>query len=186
MADQPIGSSFIPSAANAATGGAQGRAEGALPGVAGTADLAQAYKILSLRLPTVVGSAAPTPLSNLTSPGAAGVQALPSGLNPYAALFMALLKSQLGSAPTASGGGPAAFDTNALPGFGAQAAAPTVAETDPNSLGAGSSLPGAMPPPDSGRVPPKIIFQPQDGQTVDPPAPGWRDWLTTPDTRNAY
>jgi hypothetical protein len=60
---------------------------------AGRTDLAQAYKILSLRLPTVVGAQAPTPASNLTAAGSSG-SSLPGGLDPYAALFQALLKSR--------------------------------------------------------------------------------------------
>ncbi len=90
---QPIGISFIPSAVNMRP--EQARAEGAVPGSAGSASLADAYKVLSLRLPTVLGAAAPTPASNLTAPGAAGLK-LPNGMNPYAALFTALLKAQFG------------------------------------------------------------------------------------------
>lgn len=85
----PIGISFLPGADNA--GENQSTAANAL---APTTDLAQAYKILSLRLPTVVG-AAPTSARLLNGAGASGLGNLPGGLNPYAALFQALIKAGL-------------------------------------------------------------------------------------------
>jgi hypothetical protein len=98
MADQPIGISFIPTAQNQANGPQAASAQGEI-GRGPNTDLAQAYKILSLRLPTVVGAQAPVKASLLTSPGSSGV--LPGGMDPYAALFQALLKSMLSSGPDA-------------------------------------------------------------------------------------
>ncbi len=136
MADQPIGISFIPSAQNQVPGAAS--AQGAMPGSSGSTDLAQAYKILSLRLPTVVGSSAPVSSSLLNGAGASG---LPGGLSPYAAAFLALLKSHLGGDPMALSG---------------MAGSPLSSGGDPGSMGAGSELPGSMPTP---RAPVKVIVQ---------------------------
>lgn len=158
MADAPIGISFIPSAQNAA----QGAANLSLAGGGGqnSTDLAQAYKVLSLRLPTNVAPTAPVAPALLNSAGAAGVPNLPSGLSPYAALFQALLKSHgfdmpaAASAPDASG-----FDPSALPGFASVSAAAPPASADPGGMAAGSSLPGAMtPPPDASRPSPRVTF----------------------------
>lgn len=84
MANAPIGVSFLPSQENQAMGPKQGALEG---------DLGQAFKILSLRLPSVQGAPGLTPPSNLMSPGAAGS---PGGFNPQAAIFEALLRAMAG------------------------------------------------------------------------------------------
>lgn len=168
MADQPIGISFIPSAQNAANGPTALRADGGLG--SGSTDLQAAYKILSLRLPTVVGANAPTPVSNLTSTGAA---ALPSGLSPHAAVFQALLKALMT-------GDDSGVDKNALAGFGAMSQSSSVG-ADPNAMGAGSDLPGAMTPPPPRNAP--AIRVPQQFPSEDPvdSAPVDRPWLTGPD-----
>ncbi len=90
----PIGISFMPNADNQALGPQQGALNG--PG----GDLSQAFKILSLRLPRVLGAGALAPPGLLRSPGAAGA---PGGLNPHAAVFEALLKALVG------GGSPGGF-----------------------------------------------------------------------------
>lgn len=92
MADQPIGITFMPSAEAAANGPRQAGIEGQ-----GGSDLAQAFKILSLHLPRVLGAAAIAPKRLLTSPGAAGIPGQPAGgFNPYAAVFESLLQSLTG------------------------------------------------------------------------------------------
>lgn len=99
--NQPIGISFLPSQENAAQGMQRGAMEG---------DLGQALKILSLRLPRVMGARAITPTSNLGAPGQSGdSQSAVQGLtmaagaggesgryNPNAALFQALISAMMG------------------------------------------------------------------------------------------
>lgn len=140
MADAPIGISFIPSAQNQAQ---QGPRQAGLEG-----DLSQAFKILSLRLPTTVGAASPVPQALLTSPGAAGVTGMPSTAgtpsgpyDPMAAVFTALLRSMAGGGPDSMApmGGGIPHPKISIPGTTAQDAT------------SGSDLPGAMtPPPMSG------------------------------------
>lgn len=139
MADQPIGVSFIPSAQNQAQGPENLRASGGVG--PGGADLAQAYKILSLRLPTVVGASAPASPSLLNSPGASGLGSLPNGMNPYAAVFQALLKAMSGS------------EMNGLPGMdgdpnaaSGRIGAPAFRFPQDPGIQAGSSLAGSMTP----------------------------------------
>lgn len=92
MAEQPIGITFMPSAEAAANGPRQAGVEGQ-----SGSDLTQAFKILSLHLPRVLGAAAIAPKRLLTSPGAAGVPGQPAGgFNPYAAVFQSLLQSLTG------------------------------------------------------------------------------------------
>lgn len=133
MADAPIGINFIPSTQNQADGPQNLRTDGGLG--SGSTDLAQAYKILSLRLPQVVGAQSPTPQSNLTGPGAAGLM-LPSGMSSHAALFQAFVNALVGG------------DPNAMAGMGAP---PRTTPAPKVSLGtdapSGSGLPGAMTPP---------------------------------------
>jgi hypothetical protein len=162
VADAPIGISFIPSAQNQALGNQAAGRESTLGG-GPSSDLAAAYKILSLRLPTVVGATAPTPASNLTGGGASAVSSLPGGLSPHAALFTALLKAAM------SGGG---FDMSALTGLG-------------GGMG-GDASGAAAPPPSTPR--PKITLgtdapdpltganaSPSTGNTA-PPAAESQDW----------
>jgi hypothetical protein len=181
---EPIGITFSPSAQNQAQGPNNLRNEGGIG--SGSTDLAQAYKILSLRLPTVVGAQAPVAPALLKSPGSA---ALPSGMNPQAALFAALLKSMLGvQTPSAGGGGESSF-------------ASPVPSAD--LFGGGSSAPSQSAPlADVGRLVPRIELNdtgqrtriPEDvgsmsGFMVDPTAPretnSWLDSMGI-DTKNVY
>jgi hypothetical protein len=108
MANQPIGVTFMPSEDNQAMGPRNYAANGPAGG-----DLADAFKILSLRLPTVLGASALSSKRLLTSPGAAGVG---GGFNPSAAVFDALLRAMTGNpamaSPQADGGGFGASGTS--------------------------------------------------------------------------
>jgi hypothetical protein len=94
MAD-PIGITFMPSQDNQDQGGRNMGLDGP-----GGADLSQAIKILSLRLPRVQGAQALAPASLLNGQGAGNT----GGLNPHAAVFEALLRAILGA------GGPGITD----------------------------------------------------------------------------
>jgi hypothetical protein len=94
MAD-PIGITFMPSQDNQDQGGRNMGLDGP-----GGADLSQAIKILSLRLPRVQGAQAIAPASLLNGQGAGNT----GGLNPHAAVFEALLRAILGA------GGPGITD----------------------------------------------------------------------------
>ena len=108
MANGPIGISFLPSQENQSTGLKQGQMEG---------DLGEAFKILSLRLPRVVGARAPTPGGNLSGAGTSDLSGLSSGaegsgFNPNAALFEALIKAMLqGGSQTLDNGAGQMFDS---------------------------------------------------------------------------
>lgn len=122
-----IGITFLPSDEQASLGPRQGNLEG---------DLGQAFKILSLRLPRVMGARSITPQSNLTAPGSAGVS------NPYAAAFQALLRTMAGG-PTSSAG---PFDTAPMrppgPNFSVtDNTLPVVDRTNPGAGNRGSGLP---------------------------------------------
>lgn len=91
MADAPIGISFIPTAENQAQGPRQGGLE---------TDLGQAFKILSLRLPRLLGAQAPAPPSLLNGAGAAGLSGQQGGFNPHAAVFEALIRALTGGTPS--------------------------------------------------------------------------------------
>src|SRR5438093_12332176 len=91
MAQSPIGISFIPTADNQAQGPLNMQQDGA----AGS-DLAEAFKVLSLRLPQVLGARAISSSRLLTSPGSAG---MPGAFNPHAAVFEALLNAMTGGLP---------------------------------------------------------------------------------------
>lgn len=139
MADQ-IGVSFIPSADNqqAPDGPPQGQLSG---------DLAAAFKILSLRLPQVMGAHALAPNALLQSPGALGVPGAlkaPGGFNPYAALFETLLKHGLGvGQPT----GQPTSNTMPLPGGAPQAMPMPSAPPPMSSVPPPPAPPQAMPAP---------------------------------------
>lgn len=83
----PIGISFIPTEDNQA----QGAQRGALEGAGG--NLGQAFKVLSLELPRVLGAQSLAPKRLLTSPGSSGI---PGAFNPHAAVFEALLNAMSG------------------------------------------------------------------------------------------
>ena len=90
----PIGINFLPSQENQDQGSQRGAMEG---------DLGEALKILSLRVPRVLGARSITPGSNLGQPGVnplAGMTGSVGGesgvYNPNSALFQALIRALLG------------------------------------------------------------------------------------------
>lgn len=161
MAESPIGVTFMPTAEASANGPRQAGIEGQ-----GGSDLAQAFKILSLHLPRVLGASAIAPKRLLTSQGAAGVAA-PAGVSPYSQVFQALLQSM------GAGGGMAPSDPMAAygaPGGGAGAG------FDLQSLaslfsGPTSYVPDGVGAPDTGAPltqtygppPPKVTFNEPPG-----------------------
>lgn len=132
MAEQPIGITFLPSADAAANGPRQAGIEGQ-----GGSDLTQAFKILSLHLPRVLGAAAIAPKRLLTSPGAAGLApAGGGGSNPYSAVFESLLRQLTGGGMS---GGPSSLSSlygNSGSVFDAMSAFDTPGSS-PSGLGAG-------------------------------------------------
>lgn len=147
MADQ-MGVSFIPTAENQAQ---QGPQQGQMEG-----DLASAFKILSLRLPRVLGAQSIAPSSVMNGAGSAGAL---GGFNPYAAVFDALLKAA-GLSGGSSGGSTGA---SGMPGSasGMPGGAPSVPAP---RIGAG----GSTPPPN--------IWNPP---TPNPPTGGGRIRIPT-------
>lgn len=110
MANGPIGINFLPSQDAADQGQQRGNMEG---------DLGEAFKVLSLRMPRVVGARALTPGSNLSGAGASGLSGLSGninsggeqgGFNPNAALFQALISALMG-------GGGQQPNTRIIPGI---------------------------------------------------------------------
>ena len=107
----PIGITFLPSAEQAADGRRRGQLE---------SELGQAIKILSLRLPRVLGARPIAPHALLTAPGASGLTASAApvarmapagagpmspgaeagGFNPHAAVFESMVRAMVGN-PTA-------------------------------------------------------------------------------------
>lgn len=168
MAENPIGITFLPNAEAAANGPRQAGVEGQ-----GGSDLTQAFKILSLHLPRVLGAAAIAPQRLLTSPGAAGVAASGApdgGFNPYSAVFASLLQQLTGGA-MAPGGGPASLSS--LYGDPSAAAAGGGAG-DPGaggSGGSGGSGFSTVPPPNilPGSGVPRDVFG--GGPAPDPTTP---------------
>lgn len=104
----------MPSADQAAMGARQGQLEGVPE---------QAMKILSLRLPRVLGARSLSPSSLMTSPGSAGVPG-GQGLNPLAIVFRSILNSMTngGTPPmgpiNTGGGSPAGPGMLPRPGGG--------------------------------------------------------------------
>lgn len=133
MADAPIGISFIPTAENQAQGPMHGGAE---------TDLGQAFKILSLRLPRVLGAQAPAPSSLIQGAGAAGVPGQPAGgFNPHAAVFEALIRALLGGSSAPSGD---VYGANTDPyGFGGSAGTPPASQASPDTYGGDAGSPPA-------------------------------------------
>lgn len=171
MADSPVGITFMPTADAAANGPRQAGIEGQ-----GGSDLAQAFKILSLHLPRVLGASSIAPKRLLTSQGSAGVAA-PQGVNPYSAVFQALLQSMgaggamdqsgsMGGGMPSGGGSGSGMDIQALASlFGGQ----TSYVPDP---GTGVDMPGGG----NGAPAPKVTFdQPGasgEGSMVQQPSYG--------------
>jgi hypothetical protein len=98
----PLGITFLPSSEGGESGPSRGTNN----------DLGQAFEILSLRMPRVVGSKAIAPQSLLDSPGAAGV---PGGFNPYAAVIQAMLAGMRGGGMSGSAGGPGPMPPPPMP-----------------------------------------------------------------------
>lgn len=158
MAEQPIGITFMPSAEAAANGPRQAGVEGQ-----GGSDLTQAFKILSLHLPRVLGAAAIAPKRLLTSQGAAGVPGQPSGgFNPYAAVFESLLQSLTGG-----GGGGDVSSLASLLGGGGGTTGPDL------DLGGGGGASGGADRGSRGAPAPAIVpgsdDLPRDGDLGQPP-----------------
>lgn len=152
----------MPSADQAAMGARQGQLEGVPE---------QAMKILSLRLPRVLGARSLSPSSLMTSPGSAGVPG-GQGLNPLAIVFRSILNSMT------TGGTPPTGPINTGGGYSGIGARPGGGPTGPlgplggnpggggsNTLGGGGSSGnftpssvnpgGLMGPTGPGIVPPK-------------------------------
>jgi|SRR5579862_9536633 len=146
-----IGISFMPSAQGA-------MASPSAPQAGANTDLAQAFKILSLRLPQFTGGQTITPLAG--TPGGTNTDALKS-TNPYAAVFSALLQSLNGglsgdqpinttgitptyasSAPTDPTAAAAPPMTPPTPSFVFKGAAPNTATTPSPTLPGTSPLGG--------------------------------------------
>lgn len=123
MPNNPIGISFLPSQEQAAMGPHQGQMEGVPE---------QAFKILSMRLPRVLGARAMSPEGLMNAPGSAGM-----GGNPLAAVFEALLK-------TMSGGQPGGWNAPQMPRY---------KDTPPTGGTFGPSLPPGSRPPSPKFVP---------------------------------
>jgi hypothetical protein len=142
MANSPIGINFMPSEENQQMGPKRGNLEG---------DLGQAFKILSLRLPRVLGARSLSP-HVAQGPGAAA--GMPGGFNPQAAIFEALLKSMAGG-----GGMPGMSPMGGSPGVnfipGDDMRQPKLPSTDrlgiePTERRAFDPTGGAFAPPDRG------------------------------------
>lgn len=168
MANGPIGISFLPSQENQAAGLKQGQMEG---------DLGEAFKILSLRLPRVVGAKAPTPGANLGGDGASGLSGLSSGIdgggfNPNAAMFEALIKAML------QGGGGQTFDNGTgltpMNTSGTTGGASSILRPKIGFINAGEPAPGSFNPGG-------VDAAPESMGASAPRAPGsWRDRWDTP------
>lgn len=160
----PIGISFIPSQDNQNQGPQRSSLEG--PG----GDLAQAFKVLSLRLPQVLGARSIASRRLLESPGASGVSA--GGANPMSAVFEALLRAMSGQS-SAGGGYGAGLSSSGL-------SVPAPGQSYGESLGGifGSSLPRVIPGdrPSGGTVTPAPPSVPRAGT----PPPGGDDRAGTP------
>lgn len=140
MAD-PIGISFLPSTQNQAVGPQQGQMEG---------DLASAFKILSLRLPRVLGAQSIAPSSLLNGQGSGGMM---GGFNPYSAVFDALLKAAGLSGGSAGAPGMVAGGMPSAP-------APRVGADSSGRI-------GAPPPP----APPERLQSPAPAPVTSSPSP---------------
>ncbi len=145
----PIGVSFLPTADAAAQGPQQAGLEG---------DLGQAFKILALRLPQVVGPRSISP--QVTGAGSAG---LPSGTDPLAAALQALLHAMSAGTTPPMGGAPPS---------GTAPSAPWTPSGGPPTSPTGQPLAGGIPPP---RIIPGNTGPGAPSPIVTPgPGGGWR------------
>ena len=141
----PLGITFLPSADQADQGLRQGGREG---------DLSQVFRLLSLNLrrPKVFGARAISPDALLNAPGAAGLTGGPGGgMNPYAAVFEALLRA----------GGFGGDLGGEMGGSGAP----------PVRAGAPRITPGLAPPSPPGSPDEDVLYDPGVGLTPWPTAP---------------
>lgn len=181
MAESPIGITFLPSAEAAANGPRQAGVEGQ-----GGSDLTQAFKILSLHLPRVLGASAIAPQRLLTSPGAAGVAPAGTpdgGFNPYSAVFASLLQQLTGGA-MAPGGGPASLSS--LYGDTSSVTAGGGGGSDPVP-GGGGYTPSTLPPPNI--TPGSGVPRSGEGgqlPTLDTPSPSTPAAREPREPRNRY
>ena len=148
----------------------------------GATPLQDAIKLLSFKLPTNVGAAAPSPSQIMGGPTALGAQLGNGVANNW---LMALFR---GLNPAATGG----FQAHAPvptwnPGMGDMAPMGTAQPTggtggDPNAMGAGSAMPGATPPPGRTAPPVAVRYQPNPPTPSMPTGPSIdRPWLPGPD-----
>jgi hypothetical protein len=148
MANQPIGVTFMPSADNQQ----QGPQQGALNGPGG--DLSEAFRILGLRLPRVLGPGAISSPRLLNGPGAS---AFGGGVNPSAAVFEALLKAMTGGgSPMGSSYGGSVPGSPSMPGVSSGPYPGSPVSRDPTRLtpGAGRPDPGGGPIDNAPAAPP--------------------------------
>lgn len=170
MANGPIGINFLPSQENQDQGMQRGAMEG---------DLGEALKILSLRVPRVLGARSITPGSNLGQPGVnplAGMTGSVGGesgvYNPNSALFQALIRALLGGGDETGGLG----KTGGVTGMGGGAVNPYIKFVDKTGTGGSGGDGGGLPQiPDENTA---IYRKPETqwggiGRTTElPPIPG--------------
>lgn len=167
MAQTPIGITFLPSADAAANGPRQAGIEGQ-----GGSDLTQAFKILSLHLPRVLGAAAIAPKRLLTSPGAAGVALAGGGsgasMNPYSAVFESLLRQLTGGAMN-PGGGDVASLSSLFGGSLDSSGGGGGGSTDTGASGLYGGVAPSVTPGDTGPKAGEIYNAPVDNPPVSAP-----------------
>lgn len=180
MAD-PIGISFMPTADASANGPRQAGIEGQ-----GGSDLAQAFKILNLHLPRVLGAAAIAPKRLLTSQGSGAFTG--GGGSPYAQIFQALLQSIAGG--MAPDGQPQSFSslfgTSGYTVPGLDSGGDVTGGTGGGGGGTGGVTgTGGAPPPlvTPGGTPPRA---PYGGPITDPTPPPSGGGGMSGDTADTY
>lgn len=162
----PIGISFMPSADNQQMGGRQSGME------SGGSDLAQAFKILSLHLPRVLGAGALSPRKLLEGGGSGAV---PGAFNPASAIFEAMLKAM-------NGGQPFSPTPEPSPGRLGPAMPPESRYNPQPPAGGGGYVPPNYTPPNyTPRPNPEPIYQPPPAPHVDYENPGDRVVYNPPD-----
>lgn len=152
--------------------------------------LQDAIKILSFRMPTVVGQGSPSPLANNPMGGGQIEDWLRK-------LFQGILPAQAPSNPSqpATAGPASPFGPTAMPSpyappppqtYGGAPPQPTQPTDGGPTYGGGPSA----PPPNVVYNPPDISKMPAPGPSSDAPTfdapPSFRDWLTPPDVFGGY
>lgn len=164
MPNNPIGVTFMPSQDNQDLGPQQGALNG--PG----GDLSEAFRILGLRLPRVLG---PGAISSPRLLNGAGASAFGSGTNPSAAVFEALLKAMTGGG---SFGTPRPFSGPGAPGMSGGSPSGPYGSPGPRVSPGGGLPPGGDPgggPITDTPTPPRSPFG--GGASRDPFDTGTRD-----------